>query len=569
MAWNVVIAGGGFAGAAAARELEKLLPKQSARLILVNDVNFMLYTPFLPEAAAGMLEPRHVVTPLRDMLQAHEPPPRRRHRPRPRGAHGRDLDPRGRGRDDPLRPVPGRGRLGLALAPGPRARPARDRLQEPRRRDLASQPRGRDTRARERDRGPGAPRGATDLRLRRRRLLGPGGARRAPGLRRRRDRPLSARPPARACAGSSSRRWTESCPRSTRASPTTRCASFAGGASTSASAPAWRRRARTPAVFRPARRSRRRRSSGPPGVAPHPSLRRAQPAARRARQGRRRRLHARPRTGRRLVDRRLRRSPGPQPRRRQALPADRAARRPPGQGGRPQHRGRTGRRDLASPVRLPREGGVREPGPLPGRRPARQAALPRLPRLVAGPDLPHEPGTRAWRGRSTPSPTGPIGLPFARDVAEVGSIGHPRPLTDEVYARGGTHRPLGVARGAILKGCSSPSSSSSRSASRPGSSAAPRAARSSSGSWSAPPAGDRPPRRDPPPLRGGRARAPVPALRPGAEALRAGLPRCGEDLYLPDPAEVRHPAPYAKAASGWSRTSLCLHTVNKPTWTSR
>ena len=68
MAWNVVIAGGGFAGASAARELERLLPKQSARLILVNDVNFLLYTPFLPEAAAGTLEPRHVVTPLREIL---------------------------------------------------------------------------------------------------------------------------------------------------------------------------------------------------------------------------------------------------------------------------------------------------------------------------------------------------------------------------------------------------------------------------------------------------------------------------------------------------------------------
>jgi NADH:ubiquinone reductase (H+-translocating) len=68
VAWNIVIAGGGFAGASAARRLERLLPKQSARLILVNDVNFMLYTPFLPEAAAGTLEPRHVVTPLRDIL---------------------------------------------------------------------------------------------------------------------------------------------------------------------------------------------------------------------------------------------------------------------------------------------------------------------------------------------------------------------------------------------------------------------------------------------------------------------------------------------------------------------
>ncbi len=69
MAHNVVIAGGGFAGANAARELERILPRQSSRLILVNDVNFLLYTPLLPEAAAGMLEPRHVVTPLRDLLR--------------------------------------------------------------------------------------------------------------------------------------------------------------------------------------------------------------------------------------------------------------------------------------------------------------------------------------------------------------------------------------------------------------------------------------------------------------------------------------------------------------------
>jgi NADH dehydrogenase len=52
----------------AARELERILPRQSARLVLVNDVNFLLYTPFLPEAAAGTLEPRHVVTPLREIL---------------------------------------------------------------------------------------------------------------------------------------------------------------------------------------------------------------------------------------------------------------------------------------------------------------------------------------------------------------------------------------------------------------------------------------------------------------------------------------------------------------------
>jgi NADH dehydrogenase len=68
VAWDVVISGGGFGGLHAARQLERTMPRHSTRITLVNDVNFMLYTPFLPEAAAGMLEPRHVVTPLRDVL---------------------------------------------------------------------------------------------------------------------------------------------------------------------------------------------------------------------------------------------------------------------------------------------------------------------------------------------------------------------------------------------------------------------------------------------------------------------------------------------------------------------
>jgi NADH dehydrogenase len=68
MAWHVVIAGGGFGGFYAARTLERALPRQSTRITLVNDVNFMLYTPLLPGAAAGTLEPRHVVVPLREVL---------------------------------------------------------------------------------------------------------------------------------------------------------------------------------------------------------------------------------------------------------------------------------------------------------------------------------------------------------------------------------------------------------------------------------------------------------------------------------------------------------------------
>jgi NADH:ubiquinone reductase (H+-translocating) len=69
VAWDVVISGGGFGGLYAARKLERTMPRHSTRITLVNDVNFLLYTPFLPEAAAGMLEPRHVVTPLRDVLK--------------------------------------------------------------------------------------------------------------------------------------------------------------------------------------------------------------------------------------------------------------------------------------------------------------------------------------------------------------------------------------------------------------------------------------------------------------------------------------------------------------------
>src|SRR3954449_11785242 len=68
MAWRVVIAGGGFGGLYAARRLERLLPRHSAQVTLVADANYLLYTPLLPGAASGTLEPRHVVVPLREEL---------------------------------------------------------------------------------------------------------------------------------------------------------------------------------------------------------------------------------------------------------------------------------------------------------------------------------------------------------------------------------------------------------------------------------------------------------------------------------------------------------------------
>src|SRR4051795_7602654 len=72
MAWRIVIAGGGFGGLSAAQRLERLLPHHSAQVTLVADANFLLYTPLLPGAASGTLEPRHVVVPLREELKRTE-----------------------------------------------------------------------------------------------------------------------------------------------------------------------------------------------------------------------------------------------------------------------------------------------------------------------------------------------------------------------------------------------------------------------------------------------------------------------------------------------------------------
>ena len=58
---GTLILGGGFAGAYVAR----LLKKRGATI--VSPENFMLYTPLLPEAASGTIEPRHAVVPIRQM----------------------------------------------------------------------------------------------------------------------------------------------------------------------------------------------------------------------------------------------------------------------------------------------------------------------------------------------------------------------------------------------------------------------------------------------------------------------------------------------------------------------
>jgi NADH dehydrogenase len=58
---GTLVLGGGFAGSYVARLL-----RESGATIVSPD-NFMLFTPLLPEAASGTIEPRHVVVPLRVM----------------------------------------------------------------------------------------------------------------------------------------------------------------------------------------------------------------------------------------------------------------------------------------------------------------------------------------------------------------------------------------------------------------------------------------------------------------------------------------------------------------------
>ena len=64
----IVVVGGGFAGVAVARRLERRLGPAEARIVLVSRNNYSLFTPMLPEVTSGELEVRHVVTPIREQL---------------------------------------------------------------------------------------------------------------------------------------------------------------------------------------------------------------------------------------------------------------------------------------------------------------------------------------------------------------------------------------------------------------------------------------------------------------------------------------------------------------------
>jgi len=66
---HILIIGGGYAGFYTAWKLEKLLGKNEAVVTLVDPLPYMTYQPFLPEVAAGSIEPRHALVSHRQHLK--------------------------------------------------------------------------------------------------------------------------------------------------------------------------------------------------------------------------------------------------------------------------------------------------------------------------------------------------------------------------------------------------------------------------------------------------------------------------------------------------------------------
>ncbi|GAA4796221.1 FAD-dependent oxidoreductase [Streptomyces sanyensis] len=69
---RVLVVGGGYVGMYTALRLQRMLRPELARedveIVVAATDPYMTYQPFLPEAAAGSLSPRHVVVPLRRVL---------------------------------------------------------------------------------------------------------------------------------------------------------------------------------------------------------------------------------------------------------------------------------------------------------------------------------------------------------------------------------------------------------------------------------------------------------------------------------------------------------------------
>ncbi|WP_030623393.1 NAD(P)/FAD-dependent oxidoreductase [Streptomyces sclerotialus] len=69
---RILVVGGGYVGMYTALRLQRKLRKElqdgTVEIVVVDPEPYMTYQPFLPEAAAGSISPRHVVVPLRRVL---------------------------------------------------------------------------------------------------------------------------------------------------------------------------------------------------------------------------------------------------------------------------------------------------------------------------------------------------------------------------------------------------------------------------------------------------------------------------------------------------------------------
>jgi NADH dehydrogenase len=65
---RIVVLGGGFAGLEAIGVLERRFRgRADVDLLLVSDRNYLLFTPLLPQVASSLVEPRHIIQPIRDL----------------------------------------------------------------------------------------------------------------------------------------------------------------------------------------------------------------------------------------------------------------------------------------------------------------------------------------------------------------------------------------------------------------------------------------------------------------------------------------------------------------------
>ena len=67
---KIVVLGGGYGGVECIRKLEEYFKDEDdIETVLISEDNFLLFTPMLPQVAAGMLATRHIVMPIRTIIK--------------------------------------------------------------------------------------------------------------------------------------------------------------------------------------------------------------------------------------------------------------------------------------------------------------------------------------------------------------------------------------------------------------------------------------------------------------------------------------------------------------------